>query len=327
MKCSCCGNELPPDAMFCPGCGAKTAPDTASEPFSDSSELDAEFSALKAKAKSSSVILILICAVSVAFLFLTGTPFITIAGLVAALIYYLTAGRKNLDAFRLFHSEKIVKGVLESKLSELVYIKDRYIDEESITSCGIMPFSWDIIRGSDFVSGKYKNINVKFSDISLIEETTSTDSNGNTHTSENTRFKGKYVIFGFNKSFSTDIIIRERAFGSGFLKLFSCDEAHRVKMESSAFNDKYDVFANDPHNAFYVLTPHFMERLMTFEASHEGRIFMCFTGGMLHIAIDDGSDSFEAKLSDNSNVVQMRQKAASELASILSVVDALSSSD
>ena len=33
-------------------------------------------------------------------------------------------------------------------------------------------------------------------------------------------------------------------------------------MESAGFNEIFDVYAQDPHEAFYLLTPHFMEKLV-----------------------------------------------------------------
>ncbi len=42
-------------------------------------------------------------------------------------------------------------------------------------------------------------------------------------------------------------------------------EKHKILTENEVFNSRFEVFATDEHNAFYILTPKLLELIMRFE--------------------------------------------------------------
>ncbi|MEA4832184.1 MAG: DUF3137 domain-containing protein [Oscillospiraceae bacterium] len=328
MKCQNCGSSIPDNAMFCSECGSKVgSADQASVSGTSQSGLEDEFKLLKSKAKQSVIIMVILGLISLLALVITQSPIITILLIVSIFIYAVVAGNKNISALRNFHSEKIVRSALSEVFNDLIYDKKRYIDGNTIENCRIMPFGWDKMQGSDYVSGKYKDISFVQSDISLIHVSTTTDAQGHTHTTEETRFKGRYAIFDFNKQFATDLIVRENGFGgtlfSSIGRAFSFDNKQKVEMESVEFNKKFEVYAADPHNAFYILTPQLMERIQKSESENKGRIYLCFTQGKLHVAVDNREDAFEMNIVSNESISEMRQKAFSDIATFTELVDTI----
>ena len=82
---------------------------------------------------------------------------------------------------------------------------------------------------------------------------------------------------------------------------------NKVKLESVQFNKKFKTFATSDHLAFYVLTPHFMEGLMDFEANNKGHISFSFIGKHLHIGINNFRDTFELKMFKELNMDSFKE--------------------
>lgn len=186
-----------------------------------------------------------------------------------------------------------VKRTLEKIFTDLQYDPDKGIPESVIAGTGMM-YTGDRYTTNDFISGKYKNINFMQSDVHIEEEHQSTDSDGNTTTYYVTIFRGRWMIFDFNKTFKANVEICEKGFsGNRANTLFGKSKYNVVKMESEEFNKKFRVYAQDPHDAFYIITPSLMEKIKRLEAINKGKLFLGFCNNQLHVGIDDGIDSFE----------------------------------
>ncbi len=55
-------------------------------------------------------------------------------------------------------------------------------------------------------------------------------------------------------------------------------EKHKILTENEVFNSRFEVFATDEHNAFYILTPKLLELIMRFEEDIDGQIAITFRG-------------------------------------------------
>lgn len=186
-----------------------------------------------------------------------------------------------------------VKRTLEKIFTDLQYDPDKGIPESVIAGTGMM-YTGDRYTTNDFISGKYKNINFMQSDVHIEEEHQSTDSDGNTTTYYVTIFRGRWMIFDFNKTFKANVEVCENGFsGNRANTLFGKSKYNVVKMESEEFNKKFRVYAQDPHDAFYIITPSLMEKIKRLEAINKGKLFLGFCNNQLHVGIDDGTDSFE----------------------------------
>lgn len=96
-----------------------------------------------------------------------------------------------------------------------------------------------------------------------------------------------------------------------------------VEMENPAFNDRFLVTAADAQEAYYLLTPHMMEYILTAAGKAGGEVYMAFLrGGRLHIAVKTGRDFFELGKSQ-ANADGLRQKFLGELRWFTDIIDAL----
>ncbi len=66
-------------------------------------------------------------------------------------------------------------------------------------------------------------------------------------------------------------------------------------MESIHFNSELKVYAKNDHEAFYILTPHFMEQLLVLDKKYRDKISFSFIYNKLYIAIDNRVDNFDIK--------------------------------
>ena len=67
----------------------------------------------------------------------------------------------------------------------------------------------------------------------------------------------------------------------------------KVSMESESFNSKFNVYTQNEHDAFYIITPSLMTRIEKLDDMTKGKILLCFIDNRLHIGIYDNKDSFE----------------------------------
>lgn len=184
---------------------------------------------------------------------------------------------------------------LENKFTDLYYDPDKGIPYQTIAATQMMRMG-DRYHSEDYISAKYKDIRFEQSDVHIEEEHETTDSDGDTHTTYVTIFRGRWMIFDFNKEFKANVQIAQKGFSNSKVRTFfgKKEELYKkVFMESETFNNKFNVYAQNEHDAFYIITPSLMERLERLTQRNKARLLFCFIDNKLHIGIYDGKDSFE----------------------------------
>lgn len=239
-----------------------------------------------------SIILALLCIII--FVLLQSIPVIFFALIIGMIIILVSTSKLNAEYKKLFKNIFVLKS-LENKFTDLMYEPNRGIPYQVIAETKMMNMG-DIYHSEDYISGKYKDIKFEQADVHIEEEHESTDSDGNTTTTYVTIFKGRWMIFDFNKTFKANVQISQKGFGNSKVKRFfgKKEELYKkVQMESENFNNKFNVFAQNEHDAFYIITPSLMERIERLEEHNKGKLLFCFINNKLHVGIYDGKDSFE----------------------------------
>lgn len=148
----------------------------------------------------------------------------------------------------------------------------------------------DRYHSNDFMTATYKNINFAQADVHIEEE--HTDSDGDkTYV---TIFKGRFLVFDFDRNFTTNLQVLSRHFAGARLKHSANHlKFQRIQTESGDFNKNFRIFAEDGVDALYILDPAFMEKIQKLytDAGHE--ILLTFIDKKVYIAINDGKDSLE----------------------------------
>lgn len=168
------------------------------------------------------------------------------------------------------------------------------ISRETIKQTGLIRMG-NRYKTNDNIKGTYKNVGFERADIK-IQQHTSTGKSSYTVT----YFNGRWLILDFNKTFHFDLQI----IGKGFYytqkkgSIFSIERnrRHKVEMEDIAFNKLFDVYAQDDHEAFFILTPQFISTLKEMYASMDGALMLGFIDNKLHVAINTKRDAMEASI-------------------------------
>ena len=138
-----------------------------------------------------------------------------------------------------------------------------------------------------------------------------------TEKTRNTVFKGQWLTCDFGKELAGEVYLSERT-PKTRRKLKS-----NITMDNEQFDKRFCVRADDPQEAYYLLTPHMMEYITAMADKSGGTVYLSFLrSGKLHVAVQTGRDFFELGKS-NANVGELRQKFLGELRWFTDLVDTL----
>lgn len=142
----------------------------------------------------------------------------------------------------------------------------------------------DRFKSEDMITGTYDGVKFKCCDVEQKEVRHS-----GKHTRVVTVFQGRFYEFDFPKSFVYDLLLTQPYNYRPFTSL------SKIKTESVHFNSELKVYAGSEHEAFYILTPDFMEKLLYFDQKYYDKISFSFKDNKLYIAIDTRKDYFDIK--------------------------------
>lgn len=169
----------------------------------------------------------------------------------------------------------------------------------------------EVYKSEDLIQGKIKDVRFQFSDVHVIDVRSS-----GKHTTRITTFQGRVYVFDFNKRFRSNVFLLQpgeyRPF-TGYAK---------IQLESMHFNSEFKIYTDNEHDAFYILTPHFMEKLLELDRAYRDQIRFSFLNNKLYIAIDSRTDTFDV-LGFGKITTKDIDKAVLELERIVSFVEFL----
>ncbi len=147
----------------------------------------------------------------------------------------------------------------------------------------------DRYHTEDQFIGEWDGIKFKTADVTLKD----VRSNGKS-TTVVTVFQGRVYRLDFPIPFLTDMLVYQNR----FIVKWGFGEFEQVETESIDFNHSFQVLAKDSLNAFRILKPDFMEKLMALDQQTVHKIALSFQGEHLYIAIDTREDTldYESKL-------------------------------
>lgn len=318
--CPSCGWYLRKQGMRCPVCGGLPGPDGAVT----ASRLSEE--ELAAGLRSGRLIVTLsrlgmaIC-IAAAVVTLALAQWAVLVLSLLALVFFVALHIYHGSRMKHLVAVNIVRGALDEMFDVEAYSHQHYIGSATIGEAGLVR-DWNECSGSDYVKGSYKGVQFAFSDIKLVDVQESTDSDGGTTQTRTTRFQGQWIVLDTKKAIEHPLRLRERPQRrlSGKYTKSKSD----VETENETFNTKFQILTRDPHTAFYVLTPHFMETIVRLDERANARTYLGFLGQQVHVAVDNGRDSFEVKKSaDVKNLPQLRTRIQGEISYIIAIVDEL----
>ena len=261
-------------------------------------ELEEMRIALKKKYTIFIIIGLIVVAIAalISFIFEFPPVLVMVGGVLTFVIAALVCS-KPAKEYSLAFKNYFVKSSLQKIFTNLRYSPDSGISRQTIAGTHMM-YMGDRYSSNDLVTGNYKTIRFTQSDVHIEERRERRDSDGRTHTYYVTIFKGRWMIFDFNKAFKADVQVAQKGFGNNTVGTWFAPKEERfkkVEMESQEFNKAFNVYAQQPLDAFYILTPKIMEKIRNLDERNDGKLLLCFIDNQLHVGIYNYEDSFEHK--------------------------------
>lgn len=284
-----------------------------------------EVETLRKKAKKNSLTgIFLSIGLAVLVSIITKGPFLFFFILIIGMIITSVVNKKPTRNFIMAFKETFVKKSLETVFTDLVYEPEKGLEYSVIANTRMMDMG-DRYTSNDFISGKYKNINIVQADVHIEEEHQSTDSEGHTTTTWVTIFRGRWMVFDFNKPFKANIQVCQKGFGNSRIYNWGAKIKYKkVMMEDQAFNNSFRTYAQDEHEAFYILTPALMEKIKKLTNNISGKLLFCFVDNKLHIGLQNGKDSFEHSIYKKIDEEKVTNEISQDIKLITNFVDELS---
>lgn len=257
-------------------------------------ELESKRLELYAKYKKENNRAGLFVAIGIFFIVLTflvqdgdATPilFVFAIGFIFVGIIFGGKGQTFKSKFRTFVKTELVDKLLSSYFEEYKFTEKGVIPLEAVNRAGLYQ-NPDRYSGEDLITGKYKNIEFKVSDVKMLEKQVVRTKNG-THVTYIPYFTGRWYIYKFPKKLDHTLKIVESRYSANMRGL------KKYETEMIEFNKKFSIFASDQSFFYQLITPYMIERLLLLEKAHRGSIGYAFIGDELHIAINDNSNSLE----------------------------------
>lgn len=228
-------------------------------------------------------------------IFFVFNPLIAILCIVGGILFFLFAINSKQKEYKNAYKTLLVAGPFQAAFDQCRYEPNNGLKESDIRATALIDMG-DDFSSEDYVTGYYKDVHFERADVHITE--THRDSKGNSHTV--TLFRGRWMIFEFNKNFRSDVQLVQSGFGYSNTRssIFTSKEnrRHRVQFEDEAFNKAFRCFAQDEHEAFYVLTPHLLQSIQQISTLMDGKLMLGFIANRLHVAVATGKDSLEPSI-------------------------------
>lgn len=211
-----------------------------------------------------------------------GAFFIIAIPFMGGVIFAGVMSRKIKEISNTF-KEKYVTEELLKVLPDSKYRYDFGFSEEEVIASKLL-HNQDRFYSEDMIYGSFDDVKFRCSDVKQQDVRQS-----GKHTTVVTVFQGRFYEFDFPKEFMYNLLLIQPYHYRPFENL------NKIKMESIEFNSELKVYAKNDHEAFYILTPHFMERLLILDRKYNDKISFSFINHKLYIAIDTRQDYFDIK--------------------------------
>lgn len=169
----------------------------------------------------------------------------------------------------------------------------------------------------DMIVGNYKNKRLEISDV-LIQNVVHT---GKTTTTV-TYFNGLIVKTSALKTGVRHLYVIDdnMHYSSPKGLIFNPKNLEKVILENPKFHAEFRVFSQDAQDAFYILTPHVMERFLRI---HQRDVSIYIQDQTMYLAISTKKDHFEPHFFKVNDVSAMKETIRQDIRYILEILDIL----
>ncbi|MCR5103126.1 MAG: DUF3137 domain-containing protein [Eubacterium sp.] len=163
--------------------------------------------------------------------------------------------------YKRLYKQIFVEGPLRQNFDNTYYAPKTGLDANMVGKFQLCRMG-NRFDSEDYVRASYKGINFEMSDVHVWHQ-----SNAGRGKSNITYFRGRMIVFDFLGKNVSSTRVYSNTFGERSKE--GAMESEKVEMESISFNHTFDVYAASPHDAFYLITPQFMEMLTDLQKKYQ----------------------------------------------------------
>ncbi len=177
-----------------------------------------------------------------------------------------------------------IRTILKQYGDSFRYVANSGIDKNYIYNHRLLKRE-DRFHSEDMILGNILGYEFITSDVHLED----VRSNGKS-TTVVTVFQGRVYKIEMHKTLANPVYVMPRHYNNLKFK----EGLEHIDVESILFNQKFDVYARNEHDAFYLITPRMIEKIMAFSQKAR-RIMISYQDDTLMLAFDTRTDNFDIK--------------------------------
>ena len=256
-------------------------------------------------------------AVSLCFFLPSDPQLLFIAVIVSTVFIVWVSISAQVGKLTAFYKREIVARMVRAAHPSCLYNPGEGIAESLFVESGLLSGVPDRYHTEDLICGKADKTDFMFAEVHAEERRVTTNGKGQARTYYATLFKGFLFVADFHKNFSG----RTRICRNCLLKIDWSGE--RVKLENPNFEAKFDVYASDPVEARYLLSPAMMEQLLKLNDAFSDALTVSFYESKILVALPDSTDHFEPSVFRTYLNREHIRKEFDTICRLIGIVDAL----
>lgn len=266
----------------------------------------------------------LIPTVFVASAFVAVSMVMRIVGFAILIWFFRIMTSKNNDkAYSLQYKHTMVRKELQKVFTDVYLDPLQGLPSERVKMAGLVPMG-NRYKSEDYLRGSYKG--VPFEQADVVIEYESTDSEG--HTTTTTYFAGQFIYFQLPKSIQYPFMVWDKQIGHTEKRRAKKAGLQQVQLEDVNFNNRYEIWAQNPADVFYILTPILIENLnrISTEGNTLRKVALQCYGNQMLVAVNNGRNAFEAKSvrdGDPNTLNEIRAAIHSDIAVLTGTIEAI----
>lgn len=217
-----------------------------------------------------------------------------VCGLVS-IIFFAPEAKRAMNAARAEYKDAFIPGILNENFDSAKFEYWGGLTEMEVMQTSLYKLG-NRLESEDLLIGEYKGVSFKQADVHIWNHVEREKDSEDIE-----YFDGRIIMFDTKSDYSSSVrvISKPRTSGKGDYRL-GFDDDHRVEMESMEFNDAFKVYARTGHDAFYILTPEVIERMMKIwrkygrnEKNQYRDMSFHLRDNKFYFAIENGGSAFE----------------------------------
>ncbi|MBO7514574.1 MAG: DUF3137 domain-containing protein [Lachnospiraceae bacterium] len=221
-----------------------------------------------------------------------GALFLVIPPIGLAIILYGTHRIQKLrQEMKELYKEAFVREPLMNNFENVTYEPQWGFPAETVESFQLCQMG-NQLYSEDYIRASYAGVDFEIAEV-RVYDVYSTDDRDEHST---TYFEGRMMVFHLPDKAVYPMSIFSRKYKHRAISRREAKQT-KVEFESSRFNKAFDVYAQNEHDAFYLITPQFMERLEILADKYADGIALHMIGNSVALAISEpGKNAFDAEI-------------------------------